>query len=495
MKVPLASMQAKILIVDDIPANLNMLSDTLEPEGYDILAAPSGEVALQLVSRNLPDLILLDVMMPKGIDGFETCRQLKQEPTTAEIPVIFVTAKDETESLVEGFRVGGVDYIAKPFEKEEVLARVGTHLKISQLTKELMAKNRKLQLEIAKRRQAEDALELADGQLSMISDLEAERWGLRGGFVGKSPTIQKILADIRRLHRTGNTNVLIMGESGTGKELIARAIHFGGPRAKGPFIPVNCTAIPKELGESSFFGHARGAFTGAHADKKGYFELASGGTLFLDEIGDMPLDLQAKLLRVLEDGNVMPVGGISEKRVDVRVLAATNADIQKKMKVDAFRPDLYYRLAGFTVTVPPLRERPEDIPLLVSHFLKLFAAEMGMEKPAFSPDALSMLQSYDFPGNIRELKNIIEHALIQNGGGVIQPEHLPFAHTNSLPAVSPAQPDRERTTLEVPLNLEKAEAALIEYALERAKGNIAVAARLVGTSRPKIYRHLMKKSH
>jgi DNA-binding NtrC family response regulator len=256
-------MKAKILIVDDIPANLTILSDALEPEGYQILAAPSGEVALKVARRALPDLILLDVLMPT-IDGFETCRRLKKDEETKDILVIFVTAKDETESVrfahrrlrltvIEGFRIGGVDYIQRPFEKEELLVRVETHLKISRLTKELLQKNIKLQQEIEKReqaqaaqKQAEDARQTADERFSLISEQEAERWGI-ASFIGKSKTISKILNDIRRLHHTGKTNVLITGESGTGKELIARAIHFGGPRAKGPFIAVNCSAIPSEF--------------------------------------------------------------------------------------------------------------------------------------------------------------------------------------------------------------------------------------------------------
>ena len=400
-----------------------------------VLAAPSGEVALKIAARNLPDLILLDVLMPSGIDGFETCCQLKQNEETADIPVIFVTAKEEMENVVKGFRVGGVDYITKPFEREEVLVRVQTHLKISRLTKEVIQKNIELQREIDRREQAEDALQKADEQLSIISSREADRWGI-AGFVGQSQTIREILQEIRQLHKTGTTNVLITGESGTGKELIARAIHFGGPRAKRSFTTVNCSAILRDLAESSFFGHTRGAFTGATTDKKGYFELADDGTLFLDEIGDMPLELQAKLLRVLEDGCVTPVGGTRENHVDVRILAATNADIQAKMAAGEFRSDLYYRLAGFTVTLPPLRERPDDIPLLASHFLNMFATEMGIETPALSQETLAALPTYPFPGNVRELKNIIERALLESGGGTIQPQHLHFLHAHALPPVT-----------------------------------------------------------
>jgi DNA-binding NtrC family response regulator len=434
---------AEILIVDDVPANLRILSDALEPEGYQILAAPSGEVALQIVKRAMPDLIILDVLMP-GIDGFETCRKLKESESTRNIPVIFVTAKGETQDVVEGFRTGGVDYITKPFEKEEVLSRVRNHLEISRLTRELrqmaselLEKNRELEQEIIKREQAEkdrdeaeDARRKSDERLSLISEQEAKRWGIEG-FIGKSKTVADILDNIRRLHNTDTTHVLVTGESGTGKELIARAIHFGGIRARGPFIPVNCSAIPAELAESEFFGHVKGAFTGAISARRGYFEMADGGTLFLDEIGDMPVELQAKLLRVLEDGLFTPVGGTRERRVDIRILSATNTDLEARIEEGTFRSDLYFRLARFRVDVPPLREHPEDIPLLTDHFLNLFAAEMGIRKPDLSQEALVALTSYSFPGNVRELKNVMERALIESRGTTIQPEHLHFLSTST----------------------------------------------------------------
>jgi len=447
--------KATILIADDIPANLNLLRETLEPEGYKILGAPSGEIALQIAARVIPDLILLDVVMG-GIDGFETCRRLKSEPSTADVPVVFITIKDKPQEIVKGFRAGGVDYITKPFQGEEVLVRVETHLKIDQLTKALLEKNRelkqrtdeltlankKLQQEIAMREQAEDALQRADEQLSMISQQEAERWGIRG-FVGKSKTISKILDEIRKLQNAKTTSVLITGESGTGKELIARAIHFGASRSKKPFIPVNCSAIPEQLAESLLFGHAKGAFTGANTSRKGYFELADGGTLFLDEIGDMPLELQPKLLRTLEDGNLMPVGETREKSVSVRVIAATNQALSKKINESLFREDLYFRLAQFIVEVPPLRQRKEDIPLLIDHFLNILAAEMGKEKATLSPEALSVLMEYHFPGNIRELKNIIESAIIRSYGSTILPKHLHFIDTGGLESISTATTNAE----------------------------------------------------
>jgi DNA-binding NtrC family response regulator len=461
---------------------------------------------VRIATRALPDIILLDIVMPPGIDGYEVCRQLKQNQSTAPIPVIFITIKEEKESLLEGFRVGGVDYITKPFEKEEVLVRVENHLKINRLTKELLQKNseltlanQKLKQEITRREQAEDALETADEHLSIISQQEAERWGI-AGFVAQSKTMAEIMEEIRKVQKVSKMSVLITGESGTGKELIARAIHFGGPRAKKAFIPVNCSAIPSELAESTLFGHIRGAFTGANADRKGYFELANEGTLFLDEIGDLPIELQPKLLRVLENGCFIPVGGTRQKCVDVRVIAATNADIQAKIAEGKFREDLYYRLARFIVVVPPLRERPEDIPLLAAHFLSLFATEMGLKQPPLSHDALVALESYPFPGNVRELKNIIERALIESGGGEILPEHLYFAHPGAVVS-SPTTPSYSdpvtvprQATPTLPLNLKQAEAILIQQALEQTDGNISEAARRLGIDRKTLYRKLNQTS-
>ncbi len=479
-------MDATILIVDDTPVNVDVLRQTLEPEDYEILVATSGEIAIQIARNEKPDLILLDVLMP-GMNGFETCRQLKGEESTQDIPVIFITVKDETESVVEGFRVGGVDYIVKPFQQEEVLARVKTHLKISSLTRELVQRNRELEQEIAQRKAISNERNHLAERLSVISRNEAERWGI-ASLVGKSETIQQILEKINQLQATETTSVLITGESGTGKELVARAIHFEGPRAEGPFIPVNCSAIPRELAESMLFGHIQGAFTGATIDQKGYFALADGGTLFLDEISDMPLEIQPKLLRVLEDGFVIPVGAADGKHVDVRILAAGSTDLETAMSSGAFRRELYFRLARFQIVVPPLREHKEDIPLLAEHFLKLFTTEMGMDVPRLRKETLEALASYNFPGNVRELKNIIEGALIESGGSQIQPKHLHFIH----PSVGKT-PDSESTTLEIPLNLEQAEVFVIKRVLTQTNGNIAEAARLLGTNRMRIYRVLARE--
>jgi DNA-binding NtrC family response regulator len=481
----------KILLVDDVPANLSVLTAALEPAGYEILAVSNGATALKVAARAQPSLILLDVMMPE-MGGLEACRRLKQDEITRDIPVIFITARNDTKSLVAGFQAGGVDYVVKPFQAEEVVSRVATHLQISRLTRELQKKNYELKTEMERRFSAETALKNADEKNSALSDLEASRWNL-AGLIGGSRVVQKIIADIHRLHQFANTSVLITGESGTGKELIARAIHFESPRAKAPFIPVNCVAIPGELAESMLFGHVKGAFTGATADRKGYFELAHGGAIFLDEIGDMPVSLQVKLLRVLEDGCVMPVGAAESIKVDVRVIAATNADLSSRIAGGSFRQDLYFRLARYTVATPPLRERLEDVPVLVAHFLHLFSAEMGMKTPPISEEALAVLKRYEFPGNVRELKNIIERALIDSGTEIIQRNHL-----HLLPSVTTAVSiARQNTKAEfvssLPVNLAEAEDLLIQRALQETNGNIADAARMLGVHRTRIYRKLAQE--
>jgi DNA-binding NtrC family response regulator len=484
---------AEILIVDDVPANLDVLRRALEEAGYKILVAPTGELALQITAEVRPALILLDVLMP-GMDGFEVCRRLKATPATQEIPVVFLTARAETERIIEGFEAGGVDYIVKPFQKEEVLARVRTHLEKARLFQQLVEKNRALEEEMARRRQLARERNHLSERLSLVSQSEAERWGI-AGLVGQSRTMQRILEEIGLLHQASTTSALICGESGTGKELIARALHFGGSHAEGPFVPVNCAAIPKELAESLLFGHAPGAFTGADKYRSGYFELASNGTLFLDEIGEMPLDLQPKLLRVLEDGRIRPVGSQEEKEVEVRVVAATNADLQQQIQAGRFRQDLYFRLARFVVQVPPLRQRREDIPVLAGHFLSLFAREMNLEPPQLSPAALAALEGYEFPGNVRELKNLIERALIESRGAQIRPEHLRFAAPGSSSQTSEALTQTELGTLPPELDqaLAQAEIFLIKRALAQTGENVAAAARLLGTNRNRIYRTLGKR--
>jgi DNA-binding NtrC family response regulator len=453
---------------------------------------------VRVAAKAQPSLILLDMLMPEP-DGVETCRRLKQLGATRDIPVIFITARGETESMLAGFRAGGVDYVVKPFQTEEVLARVATHLRLNRLTRQLIEQNRALEkrtaeltAEVERRQQAESALQRADEQLSAFSDLDASRGNL-AGLIGDSAPLRKVVEEIHRLRHFANTSVLIVGESGTGKELVARAIHYGSGRARAPFVPVNCSAIPADLAESVLFGHVKGGFTGATADRKGHFEMAHGGTLFLDEIGDMAPALQVKLLRVLEDGCVTPVGASESRQVDARVLAATNADLSARIASGSFRQDLYFRLARYTIVTPPLRGRREDIPLLAAHFLRLFAAELGAKTQTLSPAAAETLLAYDFPGNIRELKNIMERAVIESGGATIQSGHLRWLQNLSPPPPPPPREPRAGVAPALPLNLAAAEEILIQRALQESGGNIAEAARLLGVHRTRIYRKLAEE--
>ncbi|MDF3057770.1 MAG: two component, sigma54 specific, transcriptional regulator, Fis family protein [Rariglobus sp.] len=481
-----------VLIVDDQPANLAVLSDLLEPAGHQILSATHAADALRIARKARPHLILLDVVMP-GTDGLAVCRELKADETLRDIPVIFITGRADAACRIEGFAAGGVDYIVKPFEAAEVLARVRTHLDLARTRRELAGRLDDLRAEIARREAAEAARQDADQRLSVLSAREARKWNV-AGLVGRSRALTALLREVERLQGFGRTGVLLTGESGTGKELVARALHSGSPRAQGPFIPVNCVAVPGELMESMFFGHLKGAFTGATVDRKGFFELAHGGTLFLDEIGDMPAALQAKLLRVLEDGRITPLGASGEKQVDVRVIAATNAHLEEKIAAGTFRQDLYFRLARSFIRVPPLRERPEDIPLLAAHFIAHFATEMGRPAPAISAAALAALAAHPWTGNIRELRNVIESALISSGGRTVMPHDLRFiaALPSPSPAASSANPFVPPATADdaLPFNLDAAERTLIRRAVAQAGGNIAEAARLLGVHRTRIYRVL-----
>lgn len=487
---PIELRGAKVLVVDDVAANLDLLINALEPEGYVMLAAPSGEVALEVAHKANPEVVLLDVSMP-GLNGFETCQRLKADNRTANIPVIFITAHDEMKSMVEGFRAGGIDYITKPFKPEEVQARVRTHLRVGRLFSALTRRNDELREEIERRKTAEAALDTREQQLSLISKREVERWGIEG-LLSHSPMMERVFEEVRRLQAHGNASVLVYGESGTGKELVARALHSGSARKNSPFLAVNCSAVPEHLAESSFFGHVKGAFSGATQDQKGYFELAHDGTLFLDEVGEMPLQLQAKLLRVLEDGKVMPVGGGREKTVNVRVVAATNRDLRVRIQEGHFRQDLFFRLARFTVTVPPLRERVEDIPLLADHFLRIFAIEMGRGKVHFTPEAKELLSKQNYPGNVRELKNVVERGLLNSQGQRILPENLTFDRISEETGMSSKNINSSfcASIGELPINLEKAELALIKRALAEANGNVSKAAELLGVNRARIYRVL-----
>jgi len=380
----LAAERARVLIVDDEPANIDLLQQELSDAGYRPLAAASGEEAIALAADAQPDLVLLDVVMG-GIDGYETCRRLKAAQSTRAIPVIFLTALSESFEKVRAFGAGAVDYVTKPFDIDELLARVRTH--------------------IALRREI-------DARRGAAATPAAE------AMVGKSAALAAVRSKIAQVAPTDST-VLILGETGTGKELVAGAIHAASGRRGGPLVKVNCAALPRELVESELFGHEKGAFTGALAQRRGRFELADGGTLFLDEVGELPLEAQAKLLRALQEREFERVGASKSLRSNVRVIAATNRDLQAQVGRGAFRADLFYRLNVFPIALPPLRERREDIPDLARHIASKVALRLGRELEAVSPAFIERAGAQPWPGNVRELENVIERALIMSGGALL----------------------------------------------------------------------------
>ena len=389
---------ATVLIVDDEPRNVDLLEQELAEADLRTLSAGSGEAALVVAARERPDLILLDVMM-RGIDGFETCRRLKNDPATRHIPVIFLTALRETFDKVQAFGCGAVDYVTKPFESEELLARVGVHLA---LRREIEAHGRS---KATIRALVEDGVAHGDA------------------MIGRSAALARVREQIGQVAPTDST-VLVQGETGTGKELVARAIHAGSTRRDRALIRINCAALPRELVESELFGHEKGAFTGALQQRRGRFELADGGTLFLDEVGELPLDAQAKLLRVLQEREFERVGGSRSLRVDVRVVAATNRDLRAEVEAGRFRADLFFRLNVFPIVLPPLRARRDDIAALLEHFARSTARRLGRHCDGLAPAFAARAREHDWPGNIRELENLVERALIMSNGGALDASDL-----------------------------------------------------------------------
>ncbi|HSC06423.1 MAG TPA: sigma-54 dependent transcriptional regulator [Steroidobacteraceae bacterium] len=412
---------ASILVVDDTPTNVSVLLEVLGRAGHKVLVARDGESALEQAGYAHPELILLDVMMP-GLDGFETCKRLKREPATAQIPVIFMTALSELHDKVRAFEAGAADYVSKPFQHEEVLARVNVHLTLARLRRELAEANSNLEQKVAART-AELKTALEEVQ-QLQQRLQAENRYLQdeiseganhGEIIGESKALAAVMRKVDQVAR-GDTTVLIEGETGTGKELIARAIHERSPRRQRPLVKLNCSAISAGLVESELFGHTKGAFTGATERRIGRFELADGGTLFLDEVSELPLETQTKLLRVLQEQEFEPVGSSRTVRVDVRVIAATNRDLQRDVASGRFRADLYYRLNVFPIEVPPLRARREDIPALAVHFLARSARKLGKEITRIQAESLELLVEHSWPGNVRDLQNAIERAAVLASG-------------------------------------------------------------------------------
>jgi len=400
-----------ILVVDDEEILRDVLGLLLRKEGFRPIFARSGEEALLLYDKEPIDLVLLDVMLP-GMSGMDVLRQIRlRDPDQV---VIVITAYSSIEGAIEAMRQGAFHYIPKPFKNEEVLLTVRKGLEQRRLTQE----NRVLREQLGR------------------------RYGL-DNIIGKSQPMQQVF-ELIRLSAPSKSNILILGESGTGKELVAKAIHHHSRRAEGPFVIVNSGSMPPDLLESTLFGHVKGAFTGAIAAKKGLFELADGGSIFFDEIGNIPLDTQAKLLRVMQEKEFMRLGGVETIRVDVRIIAATNAHLENLVQQGAFREDLYYRLNVITIHLPPLRKRTEDIPLLARHFLRLYAEENGKDVAELSPAALERLIDHRWPGNVRELENAIERAVVLSPGGPIGIELLPpsvRAPNGAAPTTGPALPE------------------------------------------------------
>ena len=450
---------ATVLIVDDEPLNVDLLEQELDAAGYRTLAARSGEEALAIATRARPELILLDVMMG-GIDGYETCRRLKAAEATRPIPVIFLTALKETFDKLRAFELGAVDYVTKPFDAEELLARVGTHIALRR------------EIEAHRRSKATIRALIEDG-------------GRADAMVGSAPALARVRELIARV-APADATVLIQGETGTGKELVARAIHAASGRRARALIVVNCAALPRELVESELFGHEKGAFTGAVAQRRGRFELADGGTLFLDEVGELPPEAQAKLLRVLQEGEFERVGGSQKLRVDVRVVAATNRDLLAEANAGRFRQDLYYRLNVVPIHLPPLRERHDDIEPLLRHFAERAARRLGRRLDEIAPEFIARARAYDWPGNVRELENLVERALIISGDAVLDASEL--IAPGHAPTAEPPMPTASGT-------LEALERDHIRRVLVSARGQIEGehgAARILGLN-PSTLRGRLRK--
>ncbi|MBM3310369.1 MAG: sigma-54-dependent Fis family transcriptional regulator [Candidatus Aminicenantes bacterium] len=452
------SSQGLILIVDDEPVIRDVLSQLLTSEGYEVEAAASGEEGLQKFGLRTPDLILLDLLMP-GQDGIEVLKAVKKIQPQAL--VIIITAYASVESAIEAMKMGAYDYVQKPFKHEELLLTVRRALE----HKVLQDENVRLR----------DALDRKYGFANII---------------GRSPVMEQVFELIRAAAPTRST-ILIEGESGTGKELVARAIHQSSNRAHAPFVVVNSGSLPPDLLESHLFGHVKGAFTGAVSEKQGLFEAADKGTIFFDEISSISLETQAKLLRVMQDKEFMRLGGTKTICVDVRIIAATNTDLEDLIRQKSFRKDLYYRLNVIKIGLPALRERPEDIPLLVKHFLALYSRENGKEVEGMTPDVLEILERFPWPGNVRELENLVERAVVFAKTKVIGRDSLPAVYLAPGDLAASPLPEEGES-----LNLRDQTLAyqrrLIETVLQQAKGVQKLAAARLGV-KPTTLNEMIKR--
>jgi two-component system nitrogen regulation response regulator NtrX len=445
-------MKPTILVVDDEPGVRSSLSGVLRDEGYSVEAVASGEACLERVTRGPVDLIVLDVWLP-GMDGLATLARLRERQVDSQ--VVLISGHGNIESAVRAIKLGAFDFVEKPLSLDKTVLVVRNALRQRRLEDE----NRALRARVDRTR-------------TMVGESYAMRQ-LREQVAMAAPT---------------NGRVLIYGENGTGKELVARTVHALSRRRNAAFVEVNCAAIPEELIESELFGHVRGAFTGAVADRRGKFEAADGGTIFLDEIGDMSVKTQAKVLRVLQEQTLEPVGGTGRVTVDARVLAATNKDLQAEIRSGGFREDLYFRLNVIPIFVPPLRERQEDIALLADHFMAEFAREYGRKLKRFDPAATTIIEQYGWPGNVRELRNVIERLMIMVPGDSISAEDLSFLNHDGAPRALLSDAASEKLTLHEARD--RLERDLILKTLAEQQGNMSRTADVLGVERSNLYRKM-----
>jgi len=440
-----------ILIVDDEPGVRSALTGVLKDEGYDVEAVESGEACLERLLRQAYDVVLLDIWLP-GMDGLATLARMRERQIEAQ--VVIISGHGNIESAVRAIKMGAFDFVEKPLSLEKTVLVVRNALR----QRRLEAENQALRAKV-------------DAQHTLV---------------GESYAIEQLREQIAMAAPT-NGRVLIMGENGTGKELVARSIHAMSRRRTGPFVEVNCAAIPEELIESELFGHVRGAFTGAVADRRGKFEAAHGGTIFLDEIGDMSLKTQAKVLRVLQEQVMEAVGGSTRIRVDARVVAATNKDLPAEIRTGRFREDLYFRLNVIPIYVAPLRDRTEDIPILADHFMAMMAKEYGRRPKVFERDAITVLQQYGWPGNVRELRNVVERLMIMVPGDRITSRDLAFLEQTSVGGGNGA---RQPPLVALHEARDQFERDYILRALAQQHGNISRTAEVLGVERSNLYRKM-----
>lgn len=448
--------RTKVLLIEDDELFRESIIDYLDEE-YEVLAADSAEEALRLLKEQSPELALLDINLP-GMDGMEFLKKVK--PLESNLPVIMLTASESIPKVVESVKLGAYDYLTKPLDTDKLFFTISRALEASDTRQELEQRR----------------------NLQLITNKEYE-------LIGESASMKKLKKEIEVVGRTDST-VLVQGESGTGKELVARAIHTASPRASGPFVAINCGAIPKDLMESELFGHKKGAFTGAQQEAIGKFRLANKGTLLLDEVSEMSEEAQIKLLRVLEEQEFYQVGGTELIKVDVRIVASTNKNLKERVEKGRFREDLFFRLNIYVINIAPLRERPDDIISIAQHYMEHYNIKFNKNFEQISPEAKQILLQHSWKGNARELRNLMERVLLFNDGSVIKKEHLDFMQVPS-PQKDKAETDEFRLP-DSGLSLEELEKKLILQALERAKWNKTKAAKLLNLSPPTFYYRMEK---